>query len=597
MKNLRLLLVLAGCMSVCVPASHAQWQTQTLTLQPGWNAVFLSVDPAPSDCDALFGANARIQSVRRWAPPPIEAVQYDETTGAIIPQTGSWLAWFPTTHTNRALVNLSLMAGGASYLIEVSAGTQVGINLTGRPLVRPYEWQPGSHHFIGLPVFSSAVTFSAFFTPASNAIPTDYRVGGELYTVLASGAHQVIATPTSTGIVPGTAYWIKALEYSTYAGPLSVKLDTGPGWMDFGRKLLPQYLEIHNNTTAARGVKLTHSASTTPPVGTPALSGLTPLKIAVITGASEAQGRVYTNFVSGWTHQLPAGATLRLAFIPDAQLLVGNTNAAFQSIVEVTDDVGTAGMVRQRFGVRAMARQGSAAESVGLWVGEVTVNKVGRVRMPQATPPQTEISVARPFNFRILAHVDSTGKARLLQRVFVGTRPDTANGGVVTDLLATEARVSAYKAQYPGAKVFRMASANFPFMAPMVMTNGAFGVPNQLAKASLMIHRDDPVNPFRHSFAPLHDNMEQRAVDSEPYSTDFEVFSIQRDIQLQFKGPDDVNPEPQWGETVCGGNYSEQVYGLGGPLDSAADFRADRAIWIQGRFVMQRASTVGTLLQ
>src|SRR5512138_1159416 len=158
MKKLRLLVLLAGCVSVCVPTMHAQWQTQTLTLQPGWNAVFVTVAPVPSDCDTLFNAHARIQSVRQWAPPPIEAVQYDTTTGAIIPQSGSWLTWFPTTSTNRPLVNLGQLAGAASYLIEVSAGTQISVNLTGRPLVQTYQWQPGSHHFVGLPAFSSAVT-------------------------------------------------------------------------------------------------------------------------------------------------------------------------------------------------------------------------------------------------------------------------------------------------------------------------------------------------------------------------------------------------------------------------------------------------------
>ncbi len=594
MKKLRLLLVSAGCLSVCVPASHAQWQTQTLTLQQGWNAVFLPVAPTPSDCDALFAANPRVLSVRRWAPPPVEAVQYDETTGAIIPQSGSWLVWFPPTHTNRPLVNLSQMAGGATYLFEVTSGTQFSVNLQGRPLVQPYAWQPGSHHFVGLPVYSSAVTFSTFFAAASNNIPTDYRLGGELYTVLASGVHQMIAAPATTGIVPGTAYWVKAQEYSTFGGPISVKLDTGTGWMDFGRRMVPQYLEIRNVTGATRGVKLAHVASGTPPAGTPALAGLTPLKYAVVTGTSEALGRVYQTFPTSFTTQLLAGATMRLAFIPDALALgIGNTNAAFQSIIEVTDDVGVAGVVRQRFGLRAMARLGTAAESVGLWVGEVTVTDVGRLQMPGLYGlPTTVRPVARPFKFRLLAHVNGAGTAKLLQRVFVGTRPDSAAGGVITDLLGSEGRASAYKAQYPGAKVFRLSSANFPFMAPLALTNGLFGVPDQIVQTVVNLTNSDPVNPFLHAFAPLHDNLERRAEDNVPYGEDVEVFSVRRDIYLNFKGPDAVNPEPRWGETVCGGVYREEVYGLGGPMDAT-----NRVIKVEGRFVMQRASPVATLLE
>jgi hypothetical protein len=288
-----------------------------------------------------------------------------------------------------------------------------------------------------------------------------------------------------------------------------------------------------------------------------------------------------------------AGTSVRLALLPDALGLAGgNTNTAFQSILEVTDDVGVAGVVRQRFGVRAMARLGSAAESRGLWVGEVNVTDVGRLRMPGVFGiPQTPRPVARPFTFRLLAHVDTNGVARLLQRVFVGTRSDPTNGGIVTDLFATEAPLSAYRAQYPEAKVFRLSSANFPFMAPVLLTNGAFGVPNQTAMGGVEVTRDDPVNPFLHAYAPLHDNKERRAEDNVSYGSDVEVFSVRRTIEMIFQGPDAVNPEPRWGETVCGGVYREKIYGLGGPLDAT-----NRMITAEGRFVLQRASPVGTLL-
>jgi hypothetical protein len=574
--------------------AHGQWSTQTLTLAPGWNPVYLGVLPTPSDCDSIFGANPRIVSVRRWAPPPIEAVQYDEVTGAILPQSGSWLTWFPVGHTNRALLNLVEVAGGAAYLIEVSAGSPFILNLQGRPLALSYEWQPGSHHFVGMPAFSPTVSFGTFFAAAGSSILVDYRDGGEVYTVTASGAHQRIFTPNTTPVAPGAAYWIKAQQYSTYAGPTAVKLDSPTGWMDFGSRLVPQHVEIRNVTSATRGVRLALLASGPPPAGTPPLAGPVPLRYAVVSGVSASQGRVWQSLPPSWTTQLAAGASVRLALLPDAAALAaGNTNSAFQSILEVTDDVGIAGVVRQRFGIRAMARLGSAAESRGLWVGEVNLTDVGRLQMPGVFGiPQTPRPVGRPFTFRLLAHVDTNGAARLLQRVFVGTRADPANGGILTELLATEARVSAYRAQHPTAKVFRLSSANLPFMAPASLTNGAFGVPNQTVRGGVEVSRDDPVNPFLHPYAPLHDNKERRAEDDVPYASDVEVFSVRREIEMVFQGPDAVNPEPRWGETVVGGIYRERIYGLGGPLDAT-----NRVITAEGRFVLQRASAVGALQQ
>jgi hypothetical protein len=99
-----------------------------------------------------------------------------------------------------------------------------------------------------------------------------------------------------------------------------------------------------------------------------------------------------------------------------------------------------------------------------------------------------------------------------------------------------------------------------------------------------------PVNPFLHAFAPLHDNKERRAEDDVPYTDDIEVFSVRRDIEMIFQGPDAVNPEPRWGETVIGGVYRESVYGLGGPLTET-----NRVITAEGRFVLQRASAVPLL--
>jgi len=586
--------VMAAVIVLVFPAARGQWSSQPLTLSAGWNSVHLAVLPTPSDCDSVFGGEPRILSVRRWAPPPIEAVQYDQVTGAIIPQSGSWLTWFPSNSTNRALMNLAEVAGAAAYLIEVSAGSPITLNLQGRPLALSYEWQPGSHHFLGLPVFSSAVSFSTFFAAAGNKILVDYRDGGEIYTVTSSGAHQRIFTPNTTTLTPGTAYWIKAQQYSTYGGPIEVKLESPTGWMDFGRRLVPQYVEIRNLTGTTRGVKLALLNSGAPPANTPPLAGPVPLKYAVVAGSSEAQGRVWQLLPATWTTQLTAGASVRLALLPDAvALAVGNTNTAFQSIVEVTDDVAIAGVVRQRFGVRAMARLGSAQESRGLWVGEVNITDVGRLRMPGVFGiPQTPRPVARPFTFRLLAHVDSNGVARLLQRVFIGTRSDPTNGGIVTDLFATEVPLSSYRSQFPEAKVFRLSSANFPFMPPTALTNGAFGVANQAIMGGVDLTRNDPVNPFLHAYAPLHDNKERRAEDDVPYSDDIEVFSVRRDIEMIFQGPDAVNPEPRWGETVVGGVYREKIYGLGGPLDAT-----NRMITAEGRFVLQRASPVGTLVQ
>src|SRR4051812_48710424 len=36
---------------LALPTCHAQWMQQTIQLKPGWNAVFLEMQPEPQQCD------------------------------------------------------------------------------------------------------------------------------------------------------------------------------------------------------------------------------------------------------------------------------------------------------------------------------------------------------------------------------------------------------------------------------------------------------------------------------------------------------------------------------------------------------------------
>lgn len=568
----------------------AQWAAQNVVLTQGWNAIFLNVSPSPSECDAVFGASPRILSARRWAPVSADDIQYDEATGTIVPNSGSWLAWFPTNSPNRSLANMSKAPGAAAYLVELSSGAPVTLAVYGRPVAISHTWVPGAHHFLGLPVATNApVSFSSFFASVTNAIPMDYRQGGELYRVRSDGSSERIFIPTLAYIAPGQAYWIKAVAPAVFAGPVGVTVETPGGWMDFGRRLVPQYAVLKNETAGLRTVTLRLLASAAPPSGAEPSAGAVPMKLAVVGAMDSVLGRTYGLFPGTWSTQLQAGASVRLALMPDAtQLTSPLTNAAYQSIVEVSEGGGA---VLQRFGVRAATRTGAVQ---GLWVGEASITDVGRLEMlgVVGTVPVSPVPVARPYRFRLLVHVSSNGTARLLQRALVGTRYDEQAGGTVTEVMADESDVPAYRAAHADGKVFRVSAANFPFFDPIVMNGGSFGAPNQALRATVNMSRDDGVNPFRHQYAPLHDNLEQRAETRVPYADDVEVFGVRRDVELLFQAPDAGDTDPRWGETVCGGVYREDVYGLGGPLDAT-----NRLIKVQGTFRMERALDVGVLTQ
>ena len=580
------LIVWAGC-------ANAQWASQALSLTQGWNAVYLTVDPVPAKCDLVFGANARISSVRRWAPQSQDDLQYDEALGVAIPKAGSWLTWFPSNHVNRALYNLDELGGGTAYLIEVSPGVPVGVAITGHPMALECVWQAGTYQFTGLPAaLTPPVSFKAYFAAASNSIPVEYRDGGEVYRVKSDGSHERIFQPALANVTPGQAFWIKAAAKSDFSGPLHVAVDAPSGWLDFGVRFVPHYIELRNDTGTPRSFTVKHVASGTPPVGEPAVAGMVPITFAAVTVQEGMLGRSYQPLPSTFSTQLLAGASVRVALLPDAAGLSGNAAQAFQSILEVSDAASGVTTVVQRIGVRAAARSSAVADPRGLWVGEATITDVGRVEMLGLTGIMTDpIPVPRAFTFRLLAHVDTNGTVRLLQRVFVATRLDPATGETLTDLLADESKIPLYRTQHPDAKLFRYSSANFPFMSPLTLTGGDFGAPPQSLSGDVVVSRDDPVNPFLHKYAPMHDNKERRAENDVAYTNDVEVYTVRRHVQFLFQGPGEAT-DPRWGVTACGGVYNEEIWGLAGETG-----QSNRMIRVQGQFRFERASDSGVLIR
>jgi len=231
----------------------------------------------------------------------------------------------------------------------------------------------------------------------------------------------------------------------------------------------------------------------------------------------------------------------------------------------------------------------------GLWVGTVAVEKVNRPGKPGGSwDPEALLPAANPFTFRFLAHVDTNGQARLLQRVLAAWNPrgdvvtNQVTGQVTTNgyyaLLTVESQAASYTASQPSSKVYRISSVNFPLMGPQDMT-GVFGGTNSLT-FTVNLPYDDPVNPFVHVYAPLHDNSVMQNSVKTKLPEGEESYSLSRGLTFNFVAQDpDSPPNPRWGISEVGGEYRELVTGL------------YQAIRVQGRFRLQRFTTIGRLEQ
>ena len=99
----------------------AQWQTQSLQLKSGWNAVFLHVDASHTTLREMTDsvANSPIEEVWMWAPSPT-ALQFIDSPQEPVVGGSVWLYWQKAAP---AAGSLAFMSGNNAYLVKVASNT------------------------------------------------------------------------------------------------------------------------------------------------------------------------------------------------------------------------------------------------------------------------------------------------------------------------------------------------------------------------------------------------------------------------------------------------------------------------------------------
>lgn len=592
----------------------AQWTNQTIILRPGWNSVFLEIQPEPRECDALF-AGVPVESVwawnRRFSP-----VQFIQDPEQLIPGQPDWLTYLPTSHLARATMNLFTLLGSRAYLIKLpDNAAQVSWTFSGRPVVRRVEWLADSFNFAGFQVDAvNPPTFQSFF--ASSPAHTGQRVYR-----LVNGLWSQVVSPTVTRLARGEAYWVFCRGQSTFAGPVGVAIEQGNG-LDYGRILTEQTLTLRNNSATTNTFTVRRLTSRPPPSSdTPALAGAVPLNYFQLNLAQNQLDVRWLPLPPQLTVVLGPGQERNLRL--EAQRAAmdpftpppGVTDVLYQSLLEVSDGAGSRCLVGvtarglQTFtsggaGFRAAGADPAAVHvRAGLWVGSAAINKVNQPA--SAIGPNVPLPTASEFQFRVLVHVDNNGQARLLQKVIEmwkdGTFTTDTNGLQVVNepgryVLVTDDR---FIPNFTGATLRdgepvgrRLSSAAFGFKTPIPMT-GDFGSTNGLLQCSVRVEYDDELNPFKHRFHPDHNNLDDSPQPQPlPLRTNVhgltytaESSAVNRAVSLQFTSVDPDNLTlAGWGDDQLGGVYRETMTGL-----------HKDALHIEGVFRLQHASRIGVL--
>lgn len=588
MRSTSRLLPLLAVVLLNAGLAMAQWTTQTISLRPGWNAVHLEVQPEPGDCDTAF-ARFPIESAWMWNRRHVP-VQFIQDTNTLVPGNPDWLAYLPPTHPSADQTSLFRLLGGKCYMIKMpNTGAPMNWVILGRPVVAPAVWVTDSFNLAGFSVDAqSPPTYAAFFGPSAA------HKNSTIYRLRIDGYWEPVPLPSINPMSSGRAIWLRCQGFSTYQGPIQIVLEQSTG-LPFGRVLNEQTLVIRNASTATQSLVVRQLPSSTPPADPafPPLAGEVPL--AYWYSSESAPGH-WTNLPATLTRSgMAAGAEWRLRLAVRRQDMTpppsngGGLEPLYQSLLEVTSSPGSSRHLIpvSAYGIQrspsaqpsfAGARAQSSSSDVlhaGLWIGSAVIDKVNQPAL--AGNPDTPLPAKYEFQFRLILHVDGSGKARLLQKVIQmwkdGTyKPDPDDPGkTIVDepgrfvLLTDETLASAYSgaALRDGQPVGRrFSTAAFGFPQPLPMTRiGEFGADGSILECTNLLDYRDPLNPFVHRYHPDHDNLNGSYMTTlEP---GMESPTITRAIALEFTAEDPDNLQlAGWGSSQLGGHYRETITGL-----------------------------------
>lgn len=601
-------ILLALLLTFTLAASvHAQWTTQSITLKPGWNAVYLHVDAGFTTIDATVGADLAnpISEIWLWQPviAPGRFINNPQQPTVV---NDDWAAW----NRNPGLTGtLAKLVGNAPYLVRNNSGANYTWNILGRPVGPRYSWTATGVNFVGFPTPpGNPPVVDTFFGPVpafQSQAEFYYYPGNE-----AAGAPPVTAqlfALFSTPIKRGQAFWIRANNlYNNYFGPLQIIPQNADGIL-FGNDLGQYSLRLRNLTAGTLRVTNSLVASAAAPAGQVPFIAPPPL---LLRGALNTSNNTYayTDFSA------PRVITLAPAGTPgsDAEVVIGVNRAAMTNAPAQPGDL-YAGVFRinDSLGYTQIELPVSAVKtsSRGLWVGNASVNQVRHylkayqrdgTGQPVVAPLTTNGApyvvtavdtswgaVPAPFSLRLILHNDASDVTRMLQRVYSGWDSHTNVVLALTEQQLDPSRLSLAR---------RITAAHLPW-TPTNQTwaaTGAFQTGRTLTNVITVNYNDHASNPFLHTYHPDHDNLNALFSGVQPVGV--ESYGIKRQIVLTFTEPPADYTTLTAGSTRVEGTYEEDITFLGRAYTLGQTVTNEtRTVSTRGTFQLNRISTISQL--
>lgn len=556
---------------------------QHFELRPGWNAIYLELDPLEEDIATIF-AGIPVESVWRWLPRRLGQDFISDPAEGLLSVDG-WFGYYPEPRPEAFLSSLYAMSGNLPYLIKLDDTVNHTLTITGVPVTMPLKWRGDSFNLTGLPVEpGNEPSFGDFFETSTA------HLDQAIYKLNSTGVWQLVDDPFTEVIKSGEAYWIYTEGVSKYQGPLGVSLAQGES-LEYSAAFNQIKLTLSNLANVQTVVRIERLNGTTLP--------LTYLNVDVETG--EQAWPVLSQFK---TWDLMPEEDI---FVDLAVTRKGFTEERMEQIFALTNGLGSrvllhaGGDTYQPLTLAtAKARYGAQLKAVpedmaGLWVGQIKIDQVSEAQLGGTSPEPA----GSGFSLRVIMHVDGGGTARLLKDVTQMWQQGTLTSDETNPeylrvdnpgryaLLTDESLLPAFVGATTrnGQQVgIRYSTVAYDFEGDTLDFSGDFDLGSAI-NVSVNMPSNMPTNPFLHRYHPDHDNLDAQFLN--PRS---EAFEINRDMEFLFETHNSLYPgvadPPDWGDTTMGGSFRETITGL-----------HKNAIFIGGSFRLRRVAATPVLNQ
>ncbi|MEE2729364.1 MAG: hypothetical protein VYA55_01025 [Pseudomonadota bacterium] len=549
-------LVACGLLTALSLNAAAAVTQQHIVLQPGWNAIYVELDPddgddqtPATDAEPQDNAPARVFDVPEiemvWNhPKALVSPQYPVLPSEIGFNDPGWRLYIPGTSTEfdaetaQALTNLFAVNAGEVYLVKLSGSAPKNLTITGRPRLHSIRWQPNQFNLVGFYVDPAAPTsFADYLNLSAAQSPEIYELNS------ATGTWDLLSK--NAQMSSGKGYWVFNDGNLQLTSPLEVDLASSNGVA-----FLPHM--------AVRSITLTNRSAQDNPA----------ISIAVDTGFS-ASGMSLQYFAGYDTsnnnqpqwHAL-AGFNPLIGAGKSSSLLLGLDRAGTDTVAQGVLTITGAGT---RLRVPLLGEP--LEPEVGLWAGVVMLDQVNHVN--GTVPDQLEATVA-PMTVKLLLH-DNGSTVHLLKEVYLVSEVATDNS-TQSVLLTDDSELFNYHgiALNNRREVgYRLSSSAFDFTGTKLALSG--DLQSEL-NGVIQLQPDLPTHPMKHRYHTDHDGVQNSQ----------EVWDITRTIKLT---PDQqFAPSPEAGQGRIVGVYEEQITGV-----------HKSTVRIRGRFVLERVNRIAQL--